>query len=112
GDWKTYRHWPGVMMPTRIHRNVPALMKRRTKQTGRDADSRRTIPLNSSQWRKLREVVLARDPLCQHCYRRGHITPSVDVDHISGDPSDNRLEALQGLCHSCHSMKTAGDHGK
>ena len=29
-----------------------------------------------------------------------------DVDHISGDPSDNREANLQPLCHSCHSHKT------
>ncbi len=32
---------------------------------------------------------------------------ATDVDHISGDPSDNSRENLQGLCHECHSSKTA-----
>ena len=94
------------MMPNRIHPNVPALMKRRSNPTGRDADPRRTIPLNSTAWRKLRERVLARDPICQDCYKRGHITTATDVDHVSGDPSDNSMKNLQGLCHSCHSRKT------
>lgn len=99
-------------MSTLIHRNVPALMKRRGNQSGRDADARRTIPLNSSQWQKLREVVLAREPLCRHCADRLLNIPATDVDHISGDPSDNRMKNLQGLCHECHSRKTAVDHGK
>lgn len=76
------------------------------RPTGRDADPRRTIPLNSAAWRRLRERVLARDPICQECYKRDYITPATDADHINGDPSDNRMTNLQGLCHSCHSRKT------
>jgi hypothetical protein len=83
-----------------------------SKRTGRDADARRTIPLNSARWQRLRESVLARQPLCRHCQERGIVEPATDVDHVSGDPSDNRLENLQPLCHSCHSIKTARDHGK
>lgn len=30
----------------------------------------------------------------------------LDVDHINGDPSDNREENLQTLCKCCHSYKT------
>ena len=93
-------------MPQRIHPNVPALIKRRSNPTGRNADPRRTIPLNTAAWQKLRERVLARDPICQECYRRGHITVATDADHINGDPSDNSMRNLQGLCHSCHSRKT------
>jgi len=81
-------------------------------KTGRDADPRRTIPLNSSAWRKLRAAVLADEPLCRMCAARGITEPATDVDHISGDPSDNSRSNLQPLCHSCHSIKTARDHGK
>lgn len=84
----------------------------RAKRTGRDADPRRTIPLNSHAWRKLRDAVLASEPLCRHCQERGIVEPATDVDHVSGDPSDNSMANLQPLCHSCHSIKTAADHGK
>lgn len=81
-------------------------------RTGRDSDPRRTIALNTSQWQKLRAQVLAQEPLCRDCHKRQIITPATDVDHISGDPSDNSMDNLQPLCHSCHSIKTARDHGK
>nr|WP_298575922.1 HNH endonuclease signature motif containing protein [uncultured Luteimonas sp.] len=37
---------------------------------------------------------------------RGVPVVATDVDHISGDPSDNRRNNLQPLCHECHSSKT------
>ncbi|WP_173424578.1 HNH endonuclease [Castellaniella defragrans] len=84
----------------------------KANKSGREADPRRTIPLNSVTWRKLRAAVLTEEPLCRHCAARGITEPATDVDHISGDPSDNSRENLCPLCHSCHSIKTARDHGK
>jgi hypothetical protein len=52
--------------------------------TGRDADPRRTLPLTSARWRKLRARVLAEEPLCRYCN-----AIATDVDHVSGDPGDN-----------------------
>ena len=88
------------------NRFLKAMGKPPSRPTGRDADPRRTLPLTGNAWRRLRERVLARDPICQDCYKRGHIQPATDVDHVSGDPSDNSMRNLQGLCHSCHSRKT------
>lgn len=83
-----------------------------SKRSGRDADPRRTLPLNSAAWQRLRASVLAGEPLCRTCNARGAIEPATDVDHINGDPSDNSIGNLAPLCHSCHSIKTARDHGK
>lgn len=81
-------------------------------RTGRDADPRRTLPLNSSAWQRLRAAVLSGEPLCRYCHARGIVTEATDVDHVSGNPGDNSSENLQPLCHECHSRKTASDHGK
>lgn len=79
---------------------------KRARPTGRDADPRRTIPLNSARWRKLRATMLARHPLCVDCFAHGRVTPATDVDHDDGDPSNNAPENLVSRCHSCHSTKT------
>jgi 5-methylcytosine-specific restriction protein A len=84
----------------------------RANRTGRDADPRRTLALNTSAWQKLRASVLRESPLCEHCRRRGVLTTATDVDHVNGDPGDNSRENLAALCHACHSIKTAADHGK
>ena len=60
------------------------------------------------RWRKLRREILARDPICMDC----HYAASTDVDHIKRklpglDAADVTAEELQGLCHVCHSRKTA-----
>lgn len=72
----------------------------------------RAIPLNSAAWQRIREQVLAEQPLCPICTRRGLVVPAVHVDHINNDGDDNRRENLQALCHECHSLKTAQDMGK
>jgi len=59
-------------------------------------------------WQQLRAYVLAREPLCRDCWKRGRVVPATDVDHIiprvkGGSDDDSNL---QPLCHSCHSAKT------
>lgn len=67
----------------------------------------RLLPLNGKAWRVLRERVLSEEPLCRMCG-----APATDVDHIDNDGNNNERDNLQGLCHECHSRKTAGDMGK
>lgn len=81
-------------------------------RTGRDADPRRTIPLQSAQWQRLRASVLAGEPLCRHCTEEGRTTLATDLDHRDGNPGNNSPENHQPLCHQHHSIKTARDHGK
>lgn len=61
----------------------------------------------TSAWQKLRRKVLARDPLCKFCAKKGIVTAGNTVDHIK--PHRGKMELffeitnLQTLCKSCHS---------
>jgi len=63
-------------------------------------------------WRRIREQVLAEQPLCAECERRGKLTPATEVDHVTPKVqggSDAR-ENLQGLCRHHHARKTAAEN--
>ena len=71
---------------------------------------RETMRNYDRRWKKLRKVVLARDPICQVCGEAA----ATQVDHIIPRRPDQHAadvmeEELQGLCASCHSRKTQQD---
>ena len=66
---------------------------------------------DAAHWKRLRTLVLARDPICKKCNRY----PSTVADHIK--PHKGlwelfvALENLMGLCKPCHDIKTATEDG-
>ncbi|XBQ15813.1 MAG: HNH endonuclease signature motif containing protein [Oceanicaulis sp.] len=67
-------------------------------------------------WRKLREIKLKRDPLCEDCLADGRTEPAREVDHVERfRDADGRIDHrkrldpknLRSLCKPCHSRKTA-----
>ena len=61
------------------------------------------------QWRKMREHILAREPLCRDCRRRGYVVAATVVDHVEPKARHEREldpNNLQPLCHACHNRKT------
>lgn len=65
----------------------------------------------TARWRRLRlEVLAAQHYRCAQC---DHVILEQDVDHRRPHQGDVRLfwdrANLQGLCKSCHSMKTSID---
>ena len=65
------------------------------------------------RWRRLRKLVIHREPLCRQCKKEGRLTLATEVDHIIplAQGGTNELDNLQPLCHSCHSRKTAKEDG-
>ena len=66
------------------------------------------------QWRKVRRIVLEREPLCRFCYEKGEVVPATEVDHIKPiSQGGARLDPdnLRSLCKSCHSSHTARQGG-
>ena len=76
---------------------------------GRKADPFRRI-YTSKTWRRVREVKLAMDPLCERCKANGRIEAATEVHHRiavrdGGDPFD--VAGLESLCKPCHSRESA-----
>lgn len=65
------------------------------------------------RWQKLRRAFIRANPICADPFglhaNNNEVAMTTDVDHIN-PKRDGGLDAwdnLQGLCHSCHSTKTA-----
>ena len=68
----------------------------------------------NARWRRLRAAYLSREPFCVECKTYGLLRHVVEVDHIvpiADDPSRiYDMSNLQGLCKSCHRIKTLEDY--
>lgn len=79
----------------------------------RYAEERKALGANrvyGTRWRKVRAVVLAREPLCRLCSAEGHPRLATEVDHIvpwrvGGARYD--LANLRPLCRQHHARVTA-----
>lgn len=70
---------------------------------------------NSSRWKKVREYVFKKTPLCRECARQGRAVVAYAIDHIipidedSSDELKYGLDNLQPLCKFHHRQKTTLD---
>jgi len=73
------------------------------------------LHLYSTDWKKLRLMILMEQPLCVECKSHGRLTPASVIDHVTPHKGDMALfydrSNLQSLCTSCHSAKTAREDG-
>jgi 5-methylcytosine-specific restriction protein A len=87
----------------------------RANETVRQYDrARRDDPnqiYHSTRWRRLRLIVLARDPVCRMCGQEA----STDADHvvpITRGGAKWNLDNLQGFGPSCHAKKTRAEQAR
>jgi 5-methylcytosine-specific restriction protein A len=69
----------------------------------RDPQSRKFY--NSAQWKKAKEMKLARDPLCEICRQEGRTTLAQVAHHLFPVKKGERkleLDFLVSLCHEHH----------
>ena len=87
--------------PLKQHSPRRPLARSETNEQVRRRQSRRFLPTNSAQWRKIRKAVLERNPLCRDCG-----APANEVDHVDGNTANNLPDNLDALCKPCHSART------
>jgi 5-methylcytosine-specific restriction enzyme A len=84
----------------------------RSRRFGRGTNKERGY---DETWTRVRERLLAGEPLCRACYSAGLVTAAADVDHIVPLRAGGaRLDEsnLQPLCRACHRLKTQEDAGR
>lgn len=66
------------------------------------------------EWRKIRDAVIASEPLCRTCTEKGRQRLATQVDHVipkaKGGTDD--VSNLRPLCRPCHDDKTQEDAGR
>lgn len=87
-------------------------LEKKEKPKPKETDMRelRRKAYNNAQWRKLREVYMHEQPICEECLKHGKITPAEDIHHIrspfkGGDINWALLldhDNLMAVCKTCH----------
>ena len=103
------------LMPSRPSTHKPHSRKAKAhkpKEQERQSSAQRGY---GYRWQQARAGYLAKHPLCVICKAKGAIEPATDLDHIVPHKGDMDLfwdrANWQGLCHPCHSAKTAREDG-
>ena len=68
---------------------------------------------NSARWKATREQQRSLHPLCARCLCEGRVTQTAHIDHVFPHRRDQArfmANLFQGLCHSCHTMKTTEEN--
>ena len=96
------------------HKEVKADRKRlNNKRYDENRDPRLKKFYAGSRWRRLRNLYIKRNPLCEHCLTDDRVKPAEEVDHIIPVKEDwskrFKIENLQALCRSHHRSKTIKD---
>lgn len=96
--------------------------KKSTSNKRNETDMRkmRQAAYNTTEWKKLREVYIKRNPLCEECLSKGKVTPATSVHHkespFSKGSVNNHLlldyDNLMSVCHECHADIHNREQGK
>jgi 5-methylcytosine-specific restriction enzyme A len=67
-----------------------------------------------AEHKRLRKILLAAEPLCRECRKKGRITAATIADHIIplSRGGKTELSNYQPLCRDCSDRKTLTDQGK
>ncbi len=84
------------------------LAGREYNRTQRSSDHNKTY---GRRWRTIRDLYLARHPLCEECLKHNFYVPADEVHHIVPPEKggSNDFSNLMALCKSCHTKTRAAD---
>ena len=128
-------YWGSGLFPTRLYRGAVMALARPCREPGcpavathrgwcaehagpaeaarrRRYDAQRASAARrgyDARWRRVRAMVLAREPRCRDCAAVGRLTLATEVHHLDGNPRNNALDNLMPLCKPCHSRRTLRD---
>jgi 5-methylcytosine-specific restriction protein A len=105
--------WPGCPALT-----TARFCESHRKDDRRAVDQRRGTAAQRGyghRWQKYRKQFIAEHPLCEECRKNGRVAATFAVDHIVPHKGDEALfwapTNHQGLCETCHNIKTATEDG-
>ena len=98
------------LQPCEVHRRH---LRAGQTYTDRKANEPWRAMYSTARWKRLRQSVLSREPLCRACAQESRWTLATVVDHIRPHRGDEALAYeptnLQPLCAHHHSAKTAAE---
>lgn len=102
---RTVERWAakvGILRDTRLAQGMTAKYRDYgaiSEKQKIGVNKRKAIPSS------LRYLLLETYPYCMLCGATPEHGVRLEIDHINNDPSDNRMENLQVLCHKCNMGK-------
>lgn len=93
---------------TQYHKDGSVNWKARVPFYGYDPDH--ASMYHTTRWKKIREVILHRNPTCPICMHQNKVVPATDVDHVFAHKGAASLfydlDNLWALCKYHHNVKT------
>lgn len=60
-------------------------------------------------WKRIRDLKLKDDPICERCFKAGRVVVAVLVHHKDRNPMNNEPRNHESLCASCHHDEHKGE---
>ena len=92
------------------HKKKPWIKAKKQEHWGQDHST-----YNSTRWRRLRLLILNREPLCREHKQRDEIVAATVVDHIKPIQQGGEIwneDNMQPLCTKCHNRKSGKEKRK
>lgn len=91
-------------------KSIPVRLKTLKPRLSNGLQVGQTERVGGGRWKRIREQILAEEPICRSCNSKYRVSLATEVDHIKplwlGGREFDR-DNLQPLCCDCHIIKTS-----